>query len=202
VIVLRFASGNLHKLEEVRQILGDDFRVLGLTNERVWPEVEESGQTFRENAALKARAISVLVPEWTLADDSGLEVDLLGGEPGVQSARYAGVHGDTSANNALLLARLSQVVDQPIRARFRCALALAKGGKVYEWFEGTIEGAITLEPRGEGGFGYDPLFVPDGYEETLAELGAVVKNELSHRARALAQLRSWFNQKTVALSDS
>lgn len=191
MIQLRFASGNRHKLEEVRAILGPDFAVLGLDADRYWPALEETGKTFEENAALKARAISSLVAELTVADDSGLEVDTLGGEPGVHSARYAGEHGNTAANNALLLQRLRALAARTHPARFRCAIAVARGGEVLEIFSGTVEGSITLHPRGTGGFGYDPLFIPEGYEQTLAELGAECKNRLSHRARALENFRRW-----------
>lgn len=192
--VLRFASGNLHKLDEVREILGPEFVVHGLDGARAWPAVDETGDTFAENASLKASAISCLVPEWVLADDSGLEVDALNGEPGVNSARYAGIHGDTPANNTRLLERLAPLGNGPWPARFRCSLALARAGEIIRIFEGRVEGVIVASARGNGGFGYDPLFVPSGHDLTFAELGSEIKNQLSHRARALAEVTSWFQQ--------
>lgn len=192
MISLLLATHNSHKTAEVRAILGSDFEVTDLT---AWPgalEPEETGTTFSENAALKALAASSLVgPEtWVLADDSGLEVDILGGAPGVWSARYSGTHGDSAGHRAKLLAELARVgADGAQRSgRFRCVLALARAGRRVAEFEGAVEGHIALAERGTGGFGYDALFIPEGADETFGELPEVVKNRLSHRARALAAL--------------
>lgn len=197
---MRLATGNLHKLREVRQIFGPGYRILGLDDGRAWPEIEETGLTFAENAALKAAGISRLVPELVLADDSGLEVDALGGEPGVRSARFAGQHGDTEANNRLLLQRLEQVRGPARSARFRCVMAVARAGEVLATFDGMVEGVITPVPRGVGGFGYDPLFVPDGQGQTFAELGEEIKNGLSHRARALAGVVEWLRTGGLSIN--
>jgi XTP/dITP diphosphohydrolase len=153
------------------------------------PDVEESGQTFEENAALKALAASGRFDGWVIADDSGLEVDALGGEPGVRSARYAGEPSDDQANNALLLKNLEGVRGKARSARFRCVIVLARRGEKIGAFSGAVEGMMIRSPKGTSGFGYDPLFVPDGHCETFAQLGAEIKNTLSHRARALEQLR-------------
>ena len=150
------------------------------------PEVEESGETFAENAALKARAYSRQTGLWTLADDSGLVVDALGGAPGVRSARYAGVGASDAQRNDRLLAELKRTKGRDRRARFVCVIALADPAKPDAlFFTGLCEGTIADRPRGVGGFGYDPLFVPEGYTQTFGELPAEIKNQISHRARAL-----------------
>ena len=172
-------------------ILGNSFKVSDLSMLPEAPEVEETGGTFLENATLKALAISGLAPGLVLADDSGLEVDVLDGRPGVFSARFAGPDATDAANNLKLIEELSGVPRDRRKARFRCVIVLARGGKALEQFEGTVEGHLLEAPRGESGFGYDPLFVPDGYEQSLAELGSVVKNALSHRARAMEKVEGW-----------
>lgn len=154
------------------------------------PEVEETADTFAGNAALKACGISAILPGMVLADDSGLCVDALDGAPGVMSARYAGEHGNDAANNARLLQDLA-AVPQPHTARFMCAMCVAEGGQVLAEFVGKVEGSITSSPAGEHGFGYDPLFVPAGYECTMAQLPAEQKNAISHRADALQQFLAW-----------
>lgn len=159
------------------------------------PEIEETGATFAANAALKAVGISRVVSGLVLADDSGLEVDALGGAPGVHSARYAGVHGDDAANNAQLGRALAGRAEEERRGRFRCVMVLAREGEVLAEFEGAVEGHLIEAPRGEAGFGYDPLFVPEGFAQTFAELGAEVKNRLSHRARALEGLVHWLQSQ-------
>ena len=156
------------------------------------PEIEETGTTFQANARLKALGVSEVVDGLVLADDSGLEVDALGGAPGVRSARYAGEGGGDQANNAKLMREMQGKDDR--RARFRCAMVLARDGKVLGEFDGAVEGRIIGEPRGAQGFGYDPFFVPDGFDQTFAELGAEVKNGLSHRARALDGVISWLKE--------
>lgn len=191
---LIIATKNAHKAAEIAAILPPDCVIRTLADYPHLPAAEETGSSFAENAAQKALALSARVQGRVLADDSGLCVDALGGQPGIYSARYAGVHGDDAANNRKLLAELSGLQARaPFSARFVCALCLAEGGRVVSEFQGTLEGRITLHPRGTHGFGYDPLFVPQGYaQETLAELPAEVKNRISHRARALALLADWW----------
>ena len=150
-------------------------------------DVPETGSTFEENAVIKAEAWFKKTGIITIADDSGLEVDALGGAPGVRSARYAGETADDAQNNKKLLNKLKDTPLEKRIARFRCVMALAMfdGTKT---FDGVVEGRLALEPAGTSGFGYDPLFIPDGYDKTFAELGADVKNSLSHRARALEKV--------------
>ena len=185
---LLLATRNAHKTREVREILGNRFLVEDLTTRPDVPEVEETGTTFEENAQLKAVAASLLYDGWVLADDSGLEVDALGGAPGVRSARFAGDDTGMDANRALVLEKLSGASDKDRRARFRCVLVLAKDGRVAETVSGVVEGTITSAERGTGGFGYDPLFVPEGGSRTFAEMTADEKHALSHRGRALAAM--------------
>ena len=185
------STRNAHKLVEIRQILGPSFELLDLSSVPALGEVEETGTTFEENAALKALAASAHFGGWVLADDSGLEVDALSGAPGVYSARFSGEGATDVTNRALLLEKLAAVPADQRSARFRCVIALARGGEVLAHFSGAVEGAIIQSEKGEGGFGYDPLFVPEGFGETFAELGAETKNRLSHRGRALAGLKSW-----------
>jgi len=154
-----------------------------------WPPPVEDGETFLANAEIKARYFARLSGLWTLADDSGLEVDALGGEPGVRSARYAGEPGDDKANNALLLERLKGVPAERRTARFRCAVVLSDGHDVLASAEGAIEGRIIEGPRGGGGFGYDPLFWVDEKGMTTAEMTAAQKHAISHRGQALRRLR-------------
>ena len=182
---LLVATRNRHKLEEIRQIFAlPGLELLAADEVPGLPEeVVEDADTFEGNALKKARELCVASGLWTLADDSGLEVVALHNAPGVYSARYAGEPCSYPANNAKLLRELDGVSDR--RARFRCAIALcAPDGR--EWTEdGSCPGRIVHEPRGEGGFGYDPLFVPDGYEQTFAELDGAAKNRISHRGNAL-----------------
>lgn len=188
-IRLIVATRNAHKAQEIAALLPARYEVLTLADFPQAPEIEENGASFAENARLKSCGISALLPGLVLADDSGLCVDALGGAPGVHSARFAGVHGDDAANNRKLLAELSaRPGDAPFRARFVCAMSLAEGGRELAAFDGRVEGHITLSPSGRGGFGYDPLFVPEGHDETFADMPAEAKNRISHRSRALRQL--------------
>lgn len=196
------ATSNRGKLEELRALLsGLPVEVTGVTELlRQPPQVVEDGSTFAENAVKKARAVVDATLTMALSDDSGLEVDALGGRPGVRSARFAHARATDAENNATLLAELEGLGDPTVafasaegfRARFRCVLALIDpftfGGQP-RIVEGTCEGTITPTPRGSGGFGYDPLFVVAGTGRTMAELDAHEKNRVSHRARALAALR-------------
>ena len=188
---LLLATRNRNKIEEIRRIFAfPGLEILSPFDLPSLPEeVEENADTFEGNALLKARSLADAVQDggasavWVMADDSGLEVAALNGAPGVRSARYAGEPSNTPTNNAKLLRELEGVEDR--RARFVCVIAFcAPDGR--EWtVRGECPGRILHEARGEAGFGYDPLFVPDGYDETFAELGASVKNKISHRARAL-----------------
>jgi XTP/dITP diphosphohydrolase len=197
--VLVVATGNRGKLEEIRTLLdGLAVEVRGVAELLPSPpRVVEDGATFADNAVKKAKAVAQATLSLTLADDSGLEVDALGGRPGVHSARFAGDRATDAENNAALLAALG-ASDAPemhaggLSARFRCVLALVdpftSGGEAVT-VEGVCEGVITRTPRGSGGFGYDPLFVVCGSDKTMAELSADEKNRISHRAQALAALR-------------
>lgn len=192
--LLTLATRNRHKVTELAQQLASGWNVKSIADYESLPEIEESGETFQANAALKAVGISKHVSGLVLADDSGLEVDILSGAPGVYSARYAGLPSDDAKNNAKLLKELEKAVAKTPRqrsARFRCVLVLAKEGQVVESFDGACEGHIDFSQRGTNGFGYDPLFIPDGYEQSFGELSAEVKAEISHRARALAKFLAW-----------
>ncbi len=184
--ILIVATRNAHKVQEIAAMLPEEYEVHSLADFPEAPEVEETGTTFAENAALKACGISALLPGMVLADDSGLCVDALGGAPGVMSARYAGEHGNDAANNQRLLQELA-TLPAPYTARFMCCMCVAEGGRVLAEYTGKVEGTITLSPAGEHGFGYDPLFVPAGYDCTMAQLSAEQKNAISHRADALQQ---------------
>ena len=188
---LLVATRNVHKTEEISFILEGLFRVLDLSAVADAPEVEETGTTFIENARLKAVAISKTTGGLVLADDSGLEVDALGGEPGVYSARYAGPGAEDATNNRKLLAELAGIPEQKRTGRFRCVMVISRKGEVLEEFEGCVEGMILEEEKGAGGFGYDPLFVPEGHTQSFAELGPRIKNGLSHRARAMEKVVAW-----------
>ena len=191
---LLIATKNAHKTAEIRAILGDGWDVSDLNAHPEIAAPEETGATFAENAEIKALAASQLCAGLVLADDSGLEVDALGGAPGVRSARYAGEHAADADNRTKLLQALTTVRGKARTARFRCALALASDGTVRATFDGAVEGVIINAERGDGGFGYDALFVPAGHCETFAQLPGAVKNQLSHRARALAKAADFLRQ--------
>jgi XTP/dITP diphosphohydrolase len=190
---LLLATRNPHKTREFAEILGAEFVVRDLSNELELPAVQETGSTFAENAALKALETSRHFPGFVVADDSGLEVDILGGAPGIFSARYAGSDASDQENVAKLLAELAGHPNhRPASARFRCVLALASEGKLLGTFDGAVEGTIVDQPRGSAGFGYDPVFQPMGFTQTFAELSPTEKNRISHRARAIQLLRTDF----------
>jgi XTP/dITP diphosphohydrolase len=208
------ATRNAHKVAEIQAILGAHVRILLQHDFPGAPAVAEDATTFAGNAALKAEGladwltahpptISTDGPFYILADDSGLEVDALGGAPGVHSARFADdnavgtANSSDAANNAKLLRLLEGVPSEQRVARFRCVLALAARGKATLLFEGQCEGRISFSAAGVGGFGYDPLFVPEGCAQSFAELGESVKNKISHRARALAQLRRFLDGGSI-----
>ncbi|MCX6856560.1 MAG: non-canonical purine NTP pyrophosphatase [Verrucomicrobia bacterium] len=199
---LLFATSNAHKTLEVAAMLGAGWQVHSL---RAYPEVtlpEETGTTFEANAIIKAQGASSALPSFLiLADDSGLEVDALQGEPGVWSARYAGEGASDADNREKLKASLRALPtppDTPLTGRFRCCLALVKNGQVLHVTHGAVEGHLRLQEQGTGGFGYDALFQPIGYEDTFGLLSAEVKNSLSHRARAMAEMQTWLNENIQA----
>ena len=187
MIELVVATRNRHKTREIQHILGPEFKVRDLGVHPDVSEIRESGTSFEENATLKALAASRQLPALVIADDSGLEVDALGGAPGIYSARYAGASATDRDKIDKLLRELARVraTDDGRRARFRCVVALARNGDLLGIFEGTVEGRITDTARGDSGFGYDPIFVPDGFEQTFGELPMEVKNNISHRAKAI-----------------
>ena len=192
---LLIATGNPGKAKEFREMLGTDrFQWSDLSAHREIPAVEETGQTFRANACLKASYYATALQSWAMADDSGLEVDALAGSPGVSSARWAKLHGEgegDAANNALLLRQLDNVPDDRRTARFVCVLALADPtGRILLTARDTVEGTILRAPRGSNGFGYDPLFYVESLGLTTAELPPERKHEISHRGKALRRLRA------------
>jgi XTP/dITP diphosphohydrolase len=191
------ATGNPGKLREFRlagELLGIDIEPLA--DLKSIPPPEETGATFEENARLKAVYYSGFAPGPVFADDSGLEVDALGGEPGVYSARYAGPHADDAANNGLLLERLG---DRPDRsARFVCVIALAEGGEARQTFRGEVEGRILHEARGPGGFGYDPLFYYPPFGCSFGEVDGEKKFDVSHRGKALRALLAYLASTLTA----
>ena len=192
------ATANLHKVEEYKKLLGDmDVEIKSIADFPNFPEVEENGSSFKENAAIKAKAASKYCEAAAFADDSGLEVDALDGRPGIYSSRYAATDAERIAK---LLGELDGKTNR--RARFVCAIAIAFNGEVLETFEGTVEGTITLAPRGDGGFGYDPVFQPDGCDQTFGELPAEVKNSISHRARAFASAVEFVENELAMLGDT
>lgn len=190
--LLLVATRNAHKTEEISLMLEELYQVEDL-NGKSFPKVEETGTTFIENATLKAVEISKLTDGVILSDDSGLEVDALGGEPGVYSSSYGGEEGNHSRNNSRLMSELEKLPDAPRTARFRCVMVLAKNGEVIFHADGSVEGEIITELTGDGGFGYDPLFIPEGYSETFAQLGNEIKNTMSHRGRALQKVLNFLN---------
>ena len=190
VIELVVATRNRHKTREIQHILGPEFKVRDLGVHPDVSEIRESGTSFEENAKLKALAASRQLPALVIADDSGLEVDALGGAPGIYSARYAGANATSKDKIDKLLSELARVraTGDDRCARFRCVVALALNGDLLGMFEGIVQGRITDTARGDSGFGYDPIFVPDGFEQTFGELSEEVKNTISHRAKAIRAL--------------
>jgi XTP/dITP diphosphohydrolase len=190
VIELVVATRNRHKAREIQHILGPEFKVRDLGAHPDVTEIRESGTSFQENAKLKALAASRQLPALVIADDSGLEVDALGGAPGIFSARYAGANATDREKIDKLFRELARVrgTGDERRARFRCVAALARNGDLLGTFEGTVEGRITDKARGDSGFGYDPIFIPEGLEQTFGELPTEVKNTISHRAKAIRAL--------------
>jgi XTP/dITP diphosphohydrolase len=191
IMKLVFATNNQHKLFEISQLLGDSFSLVNLKDINFTDDIPEDYPTLEENSLFKARYISSLTGLDVFADDTGLEVYALGGKPGVHSARFAGPGRDFDANIDLLLELLGNNPDR--RARFRTVIALILGGKEY-LFEGKVEGKIISERRGTNGFGYDPVFIPDGKELTFAQMPISEKNLISHRAEAFKGLKKFLNE--------
>ena len=199
-----FATNNAHKLSEIRQILGERIEVLSLNDIGCHADIPETADTLKGNALQKAEYVATHYHIDCFADDTGLEVDALGGAPGVHSARYAGGEGhDSEANMRKLLAELGENNNR--KARFRTVIALIEleddestefplHFNNTKFFEGIVEGQITRERHGDEGFGYDPIFQPDGYEQTFAELGMEIKNRISHRARAVEKLVRYLSE--------
>ena len=187
-----FATNNQHKLSEIRQILGGRVEVLSLNDIGCNVDIPETGSTLEENALQKAQYVYDHYHIDCFADDTGLEVDALNGAPGVYSARYAGDGHDSEANMTKLLNELGENNNRS--ARFRTVIALIQQGEVHE-FEGIVNGEIIRERRGGEGFGYDPIFQPDGYDQTFAELGLDIKNQISHRARATRKFAEYLLKK-------
>jgi XTP/dITP diphosphohydrolase len=187
---LLVASSNQGKVNEFAGLLGNlPIELLGLKDIPAVPDVEETGATFEDNAVLKACEYAIHSGLWTLADDSGLEVEGLGGRPGVLSARYGGENTPFSEKIEMLLGELKDAGSRSRHARFVCVIAIADDqGRIKYSAEGRCEGAIANSPRGENGFGYDPIFVPEGFQQTFGELSGDIKGQISHRARASAKI--------------
>lgn len=192
-----FATNNQHKLQEIREILSPEFEIVSLKEIGCHEDIPETGNTLEENALQKARYVSERYHISCFADDTGLEVEALGGAPGVHSARYAeGTDHDSEANMTKLLRELEGKENR--QARFRTVIALIELGEDetenVHLFEGIVEGHISTERQGNDGFGYDPIFVPEGYEKSFAALGETIKNHISHRARAVKKLAEYLKQ--------
>ncbi len=185
---LVFASNNKHKIKEINDILGSGIRLLSLGDIKMEEDIPEDEHTLEGNALAKARYIQSATGLDVFADDTGLEVDYLDGQPGVHSARFAGPEKDSGANIDKLLLLLGNTYNR--RARFRTVIALISGGREY-LFEGTVNGTITVDKRGSEGFGYDPVFIPDGYDLTFAEMSLSEKNRISHRSMAFGKLKEF-----------
>lgn len=186
------ATHNAHKVEEMSAILGDAFNIESLDDLEFTQEIPETGLTFQANAKQKATFVYQQFQRDCMADDTGLEVEALHGEPGVYSARYAGEPANSENNIAKLLSELKGKTNR--KAQFRTVIALIYDNKTY-FFEGSISGEITESPRGTNGFGYDSIFMPEGYEQTFGELDAEIKNTISHRGRAIEKLVKFINEK-------
>jgi XTP/dITP diphosphohydrolase len=188
---LVFATNNRHKLDEVSAKLNGAIQLLTLNDIGYHDDIEETGTTFKANASIKSHHVYAEYKLNCFGDDSGLEIDALNGEPGVYSARYAGTHGNHAANISKVLDNLKGEANR--KARFRTVISLIRNGEEY-FFEGTVEGTIRQEPSGNGGFGYDPIFEPEGYDITFAEMSMDKKNSISHRAKAMEKLIAFLNE--------
>lgn len=188
-----FATNNKNKLREIREILGSDFEIVSLSEIGCHEDIPETGDTLEENALQKAQFVCDKYHIGCFADDTGLEVEALDGQPGVHSARYAeGTDHDSEANMAKLLANLEHKSNR--NARFRTIIVLLQPNAQPIYFEGRVDGQIAKEKHGSEGFGYDPIFVPEGYDKSFAELGEEIKNTISHRARAVVKLSEYLKE--------
>ena len=188
-----FATNNKNKLREIREILGSDFEIVSLSEIGCHEDIPETGDTLEENALQKAQFVCDKYHIGCFADDTGLEVEALDGQPGVRSARYAeGTDHDSEANMAKLLANLKDKSNR--NARFRTIIVLLQPNAQPIYFEGRVDGQIATEKHGTEGFGYDPIFVPEGYDKSFAELGEEIKNTISHRARAVVKLSEYLKE--------
>ena len=190
---LLFASANRHKLEEIRQIIPAAYKLSGLNDYSVHEEIPEPFDTFEANAAAKATYVYKKTGIPCFADDSGLFVDALDGRPGVLSARYAGEHKSSEENVSKLLSELTGIRDRT--ARFIAVIAYQENEKDVLLFKGTIEGTINYTPAGAGGFGYDPVFIPSGFDQTFAHLAPALKNQISHRAKAIKLFLQYLSEQ-------
>ncbi len=192
------ATNNDHKLAELKKLIGemDNCEIVGLNNYPNYPEVDENGKTFSANAAIKALAACEYCDVPAFADDSGLCVEALDGAPGIYSARYAPTDKERVTK---LLNALEGIENR--KAKFVCAISIASMGEIIETFEGEVHGVITKKPHGENGFGYDPIFMPDGYDKTFAELGDDIKNKISHRAKAMEATMEFIDDEMSCLDD-
>lgn len=188
-----FATKNKGKIKEIQAVLGDSYNVITMEEAGISVDVEENGKTFEENAVIKAEAIAKICGETVLADDSGLEIDYLNGEPGIYSARYMGHDTSYDIKNKSLIDRLNGVPDEKRTARFVCAVAAAVPGRETVVVRGTMEGIIGYEIKGENGFGYDPIFLLPEYGKTSAEISPEEKNKISHRGKALRMIAEKLN---------
>lgn len=191
---ITLATQNPGKIKEFKELLGEDFEILTLEEIGCTEELPETGQTFEENSHQKADYIAKKYGINCLADDSGLEVEALEGAPGLYSARYAGEHGNHEANIALLLKNLNGISQR--FAQFRTVISLLWEGELVQ-FEGFVKGSIAEEKMGQGGFGYDPIFIPNGYKQTFAQLPSTTKNEISHRGKAMQLAVEWLKKKNA-----
>lgn len=189
---LVFATNNAHKLEEIRAMLNEKVEILSLADINCHVDIPETANTLEGNAYLKAKYIYTHYGLDCFADDTGLEVEALDGAPGVYSARYAGNGHDSQANMQKLLKKMEEKNNR--KAQFRTVISLIEKGEERR-FEGVVKGEITTERRGDSGFGYDPIFQPEGFDETFAELGSEIKNKISHRAKAVEALCNYLSQK-------
>ena len=196
IMKIIFATGNKGKLREAAEILGEGFELLSPADLGITEDIEETGETLKENSILKADYIHERTGMDCFADDTGLEVDALGGAPGVHSARYATDGHDFDANIVKLLAEMEKHPGDPRTARFRSVVTLVFNGEKH-FFEDTLEGVISQERRGENGFGYDPVFIPDCFpENTVSELHDDTKNAISHRGKALRAMAAWLRENS------
>jgi len=187
-----FASGNQHKVKEISMLLGYEYQLKSLKDIGFMGEIPETGETFEANASIKSTLISKLYYTDCIADDSGLEVFSLGGAPGVFSARYAGIGASDDLNTEFLLKNMNGISERS--ARFVTVLCLTNVKGKNHFFRGELNGSIIKEKRGENGFGYDPIFVPEGFDKTLAEMSPMEKNTISHRAKALEKLMKFLKE--------